>query len=110
MVAAGDDAQHSVDYGQIITEYWIEPQVGTARCTSSHGNAYMDGMTFREIGLAVSLLQRFVCLRQSYRELDAVASGWKRDPDEEEGSSQSALSYPIYLSGKKRGGKVSSYR
>lgn len=54
VVAAGDEVQHSVDYGQIITEYWIEPQVGQARCGPSDGNAYMDGKSFWEIGEAVS--------------------------------------------------------
>jgi hypothetical protein len=73
-----------VDYGQIITEYWIEPQVGTARCTSSEGNAYMDGLTFREIGLAVSLLLRFVFTVQSYRNRHAVASAWKNEIHERE--------------------------
>lgn len=54
VVAAGDDVQHSVDYGQLITEYWIEPQVGQARCDPADGNAYMDGKSFWEIGEAVS--------------------------------------------------------
>jgi len=42
-------------YGQIMTEYWIEPQMGTAR-TKNPSAGYLEGKDFREIGDAVSNL------------------------------------------------------
>lgn len=40
-------------YGQIVTEYWIEPQVGNIKCPSN-GTSYMEGLDFKSVSNAVS--------------------------------------------------------
>lgn len=40
-------------YGQVMTEYWIEPQMGKARVRGD-SCLYIQGKDFKEIGDAVS--------------------------------------------------------
>lgn len=50
---------HAIDkdetFGQIITEYWIEPQMGLSRVRGSYpSSSYLEGKDFKGIGDVVS--------------------------------------------------------
>ena len=49
-MSGGDEAQQSL----FCSEYWVEPQVGSARCAADSPCAFLDGKSFWEIGEAVS--------------------------------------------------------
>lgn len=65
-------------FGQIMTEYWIEPQMGTGR-VKGESCSYLNGKDFKAIGDAVS--HCIVQQTPSYLTVDqgfAITSSYRR--------------------------------